>query len=439
MKRRIHILAVVLALHPLPALAQVSPPILKVEAGGTGAGNPTGARVNLGAAAAGANSDITSISGLTTVLAPSQGGTGTTGGVSPTGSLTTTPETVINIADYGGCSGSPSSDTANLNAALTAARGSSAYSANQPVRLVGGFSASGVACAVTQLNVTGFTRFGSGARLIIEDLTLLCSGAGNICLDALGSLNIQFNKVTIIGSSSSSPMIGMQEGNTSPATIACCIHTHYGLEITGSFTFAGLYSAASESTTYYSPIVRNNGATLGALGALGTISGGSGYPNGNYTGIVLTGSSTGNGAVANVVVSGGAVSSVTLTNQGKQYAIGDTLTASTASLGGTGSGFSVPVANIAQFAMVMDGQNHWGVSSSFQTVNWPADTYYTFTENNIIGGSLRYYGSAYRGVPLWMGIESDAKHQWARSGRPLEHGQHRHSWGGFRHFGGHRA
>src|ERR1700712_685123 len=102
-------------------------------------------------------------------------------------------------------------------------------------------------------------------------------------------------------------MIGMQEGNVSPATAACCIHTHYGLEITGSFLFAGLYSAASESTTYYSPIVRNNGAGLGVIGALGAVSGGSGYVNGTYNGVALTGSASGFGAVATVVVSGGAV------------------------------------------------------------------------------------------------------------------------------------
>ena len=325
---------------------------------------------------------------MTTPLPASEGGTGSTGGVSPTGALATTPEAVINVADFGGCSGSPTSDTTNLNAALAAARASAAYLNNQPVRVTGGFSTSGVVCAVTQINATGFTRFGGGSRLLIEDMTLACSGAGNICLDALGSLNVQLNKVTIVGSSVSPPLIGFQEGNASPAANACCIHTHYGLEITGSFTFAGLYSAASESTTYYSPIVRNNGAGLGVVGALGSISGGSGYANGAYFNVSLTGSATGSGALANIVVSGGAIASVVLTNQGKQFAIGDALTAAAASLGGSGSGFSVPVANIGQYSMVLDGQNHWGVSSSFQTVTWPADTYYTFTENNIIGGSL---------------------------------------------------
>ncbi|MDL2342273.1 MAG: hypothetical protein QFB87_04320, partial [Patescibacteria group bacterium] len=46
--------------------------------GGTGATTAAGARTNLGAAASGANSDITSLSGLTTALSTGQGGTGVT-------------------------------------------------------------------------------------------------------------------------------------------------------------------------------------------------------------------------------------------------------------------------------------------------------------------------------------------------------------------------
>lgn len=51
---------------------------LGVGSGGTGAASAAGARSNLGAATAGANSDITSISGLTTALSVTQGGTGQT-------------------------------------------------------------------------------------------------------------------------------------------------------------------------------------------------------------------------------------------------------------------------------------------------------------------------------------------------------------------------
>jgi hypothetical protein len=49
---------------------------LAVTEGGTGASTAANARTNLSAASSGANSDITSITGLTTALAPSQGGTG---------------------------------------------------------------------------------------------------------------------------------------------------------------------------------------------------------------------------------------------------------------------------------------------------------------------------------------------------------------------------
>jgi len=51
-----------------------------VAFGGTGAGNAPAARTNLGAAANGANSDITSLTGLTTALSVAQGGTGNTTG-----------------------------------------------------------------------------------------------------------------------------------------------------------------------------------------------------------------------------------------------------------------------------------------------------------------------------------------------------------------------
>lgn len=49
---------------------------LPILAGGTGSTTASGARSNLGAAASGANSDITSLSGLTTPLSVGQGGTG---------------------------------------------------------------------------------------------------------------------------------------------------------------------------------------------------------------------------------------------------------------------------------------------------------------------------------------------------------------------------
>lgn len=52
---------------------------LAVSEGGTGGNTQASARSGIGAAASGANSDITSLTGLTTALAVSEGGTGDTG------------------------------------------------------------------------------------------------------------------------------------------------------------------------------------------------------------------------------------------------------------------------------------------------------------------------------------------------------------------------
>jgi len=78
---------------------------------------------------------------------------------------------------------------------------------------------------------------------------------------------------------------------------------------------------------------------------LGAITGGTLYTNGTYTGVSLTGGS-GVNATANITVSGGAVTVVTIVNVGAGYVIGNVLSATAASIGGTGSGFSVPISAI---------------------------------------------------------------------------------------------
>ncbi len=74
---------------------------------------------------------------------------------------------------------------------------------------------------------------------------------------------------------------------------------------------------------------------------LPTLQGGSGYQNGVFYNVPLTGG-TGSGAVATIEVTGGAVTSVTITEPGSSYSGGDALSAS---LSG-GSGFSVLVMSV---------------------------------------------------------------------------------------------
>jgi hypothetical protein len=83
---------------------------------------------------------------------------------------------------------------------------------------------------------------------------------------------------------------------------------------------------------YYYPtsIVR------GQLNNLSLIAGGTGYTNGTYYNVSLTGGS-GEGAAATVVVIGGTVASVIVTNPGSKYVVGNTLSVSAASIGGSSS------------------------------------------------------------------------------------------------------
>jgi len=92
--------------------------------------------------------------------------------------------------------------------------------------------------------------------------------------------------------------------------------------------------------------------TTSNIKTLGAITGGSGYVNGTYTAVPLT-LGSGDSAQATIVVSGGAVTSVTITSRGAGYQIGDALSASNTSLGGTGSGFSIPVTAIYAQAIEM--------------------------------------------------------------------------------------
>lgn len=85
---------------------------------------------------------------------------------------------------------------------------------------------------------------------------------------------------------------------------------------------------------------------------LNTLVGGSGYVDGTYTNVSLTGGS-GAGAKATIVVSGGAVTSVTITTFGAGYQVGNSLSASNTSLGGTGAGFSITVAALYPQVIVM--------------------------------------------------------------------------------------
>lgn len=87
-------------------------------------------------------------------------------------------------------------------------------------------------------------------------------------------------------------------------------------------------------------------ADLGGAVSTGSITAGTGYANGTYSAVALTGGS-GEGALATVTVSGGVVTGVTPTAGGADYKVGDQLSAPASSLGGVGSGFAWTVSALA--------------------------------------------------------------------------------------------
>ena len=103
----------------------------------------------------------------------------------------------------------------------------------------------------------------------------------------------------------------------------------------------------------------------GLVLTLNTLVGGSTYTNGTYTNVTLTGGS-GSGAKATIVVAGNTVTTVTLTAAGNGYAVGNTLSATAATIGGTGSGFSIKVATINDGFTESD-LNLWQFDSMFDS------------------------------------------------------------------------
>lgn len=70
---------------------------------------------------------------------------------------------------------------------------------------------------------------------------------------------------------------------------------------------------------------------------------GTGYTDGSYTNISLQCTGVSQVAKATIVISGGSVASVTVTNMGKRYYPGGTITITSGSVGGTGTGFEATV------------------------------------------------------------------------------------------------
>jgi hypothetical protein len=140
---------------------------------------------------------------------------------------------------------------------------------------------------------------------------------------------------------------------------------------------SGTALGARRSAGYFSQVFHypvNAGWEPNATGAVNVVSissGGSAYTNGTYTNQALTGGS-GTGAFATIVVSGGSVTSVTITTRGTNYQVGNSLSAAIPA----GAGFVLSVTSVMTLVSLwqheigvdaVKGANVEAIESYFQT------------------------------------------------------------------------
>ena len=250
--------------------------------------------------------------------------------LSSAGALTTTADSTFNTVTVGLGGGNVSTNMAVGYQALnaTATGGNNTGLGYQVLAsLTGGVQNVAIGSSALLSNNNGNQNIGIGQA------TLYANTSGN------QNTGVGHNALRLNISGSNNIAIGYNSlwyNTTASANTAVGWQSLYNNTITGNLTAIG-YGSLQNNTT--------NVATLG------TITGGTGYTAGTYTGVVMTlssGSTATTYPTATIVVSGGAVTSVTLTSNGVGFKDTTTvLTAPAASIGGTGSGFSVPVASLA--------------------------------------------------------------------------------------------
>lgn len=148
---------------------------------------------------------------------------------------------------------------------------------------------------------------------------------------------------------------------------------------------AGEALGARRSAGYFSQVFHYPIAASWETNAVGGVNktaltaGGTLYTNGTYTNKALTGGS-GSGATATIVVAGGIVTSVTIFSKGKNYVVGDTLSASLP----VGSGLIITVNEVVNFVSLW--QHEIGTDAVQNTTVLAIESFFETNDLGLVAG-----------------------------------------------------
>jgi fibronectin-binding autotransporter adhesin len=284
---------------------------LAVTSGGTGATSAAGARTNLGAAKSGANTDITSLSGLTTALSVAQGGTGigtlaTNGVIVGSG---TSPLTSVVAGSAGQCllstAGAPAWASCPGGGAVMSLNGGS-----------GALTLNNASLSGSAITIDNATTAAKGIASFNSTNFSVSSGAVNTIQNIATTAAPTFGQLTLTSSQASNPMLLVN--NTNLAASGALLD----LQLNGSSKF---------SVT-----------PAGNVTANGTLNGQTISANASFTGSVAVGTSL---AVNTITPS----SSLTIGAGGQSFLLQGNASSSLTATNGTSTttlAFQNPTANV---------------------------------------------------------------------------------------------